>query len=66
MFPHGVLFRQEEREMRQKLIESDQLDCVFGAWHTGWTNADRRLASLVTSECLKGDLCLGRTERSPK
>lgn len=30
LFPHGVLFRQEEREMRQKLIESDRLDCVLG------------------------------------
>jgi type I restriction enzyme M protein len=29
LFPHGVLFRQEEREMRRKLIESDQLDCVL-------------------------------------
>jgi type I restriction enzyme M protein len=30
LFPHGVLFRQEERDMRRKLIESDQLDCVLG------------------------------------
>ena len=30
LFPHGVLFRQEERDMRRKLIESDQLDCMLG------------------------------------
>lgn len=30
LFPHGVLFRQEEREMRRKLIESDLLECVLG------------------------------------
>lgn len=26
----SVLFRNEEREMRRKLIESDRLDCVLG------------------------------------
>jgi type I restriction enzyme M protein len=30
LFPHGVLFRREEAEMRVKLIESDLLECVLG------------------------------------
>lgn len=30
LFPHGVLFRREEVEMRRKLIESDLLECVLG------------------------------------
>jgi type I restriction enzyme M protein len=30
LFPHGVLFRQEEAEMRQKIIESDVIECVLG------------------------------------
>ncbi len=30
LFPHGVLFRQEEAEMRRKLIEADVIDCVIG------------------------------------
>jgi len=30
LFPHGVLFRQEEAAMRAKLIESDLLECVLG------------------------------------
>jgi type I restriction enzyme M protein len=30
LFPHGVLFRNEEREMRRKLLESDILECVLG------------------------------------
>ncbi len=30
LFPHGVLFRKEEAEMRQKLVESDLLECVIG------------------------------------
>jgi type I restriction enzyme M protein len=30
LFPHGVLFRNEEAEMRTKLVESDQVECVLG------------------------------------
>jgi type I restriction enzyme M protein len=30
LFPHGVLFRQEESDMRQKLIEADLIECVLG------------------------------------
>ena len=30
LFPHGVLFRNEEAEMRQKLVELDMLECVIG------------------------------------
>ncbi len=30
LFPHGVLFRQEESEMRRKLIETDIIECVLG------------------------------------
>lgn len=30
LFPHGILFRKEEREMRKKLVESDMIDCVIG------------------------------------
>ena len=30
LFPHGVLFRNEEKEMRRKLVQSDLIDCVIG------------------------------------
>ncbi len=30
LFPHGVLFRNEEKEMRRKLVELDLLECVLG------------------------------------
>ncbi len=30
LFPHGVLFRREEAEMRQNLVEADLVDCVLG------------------------------------
>lgn len=30
LFPHGILFRDEEKEMREKLVKSDLIDCVIG------------------------------------
>lgn len=30
LFPHGVLFRKEEAEMRRKLVEGDLVECVLG------------------------------------
>jgi type I restriction enzyme M protein len=30
LFPHGVLFRDEEREMRRRIVEADLIDCVLG------------------------------------
>ncbi len=30
LFPHGVLFRGEEADMRKKLVEGDLVECVIG------------------------------------
>ena len=30
LFPHGVLFRNEESDMREKLVRGDYVDCVIG------------------------------------
>jgi len=30
LFPHGVLFRNDEVEMRRKLVEQDLVECVLG------------------------------------
>ncbi len=30
LFPHGVLFRQEEADMRRKLVDADLIECVIG------------------------------------
>lgn len=30
LLPHGVLFRNEEKDIRQQLVEQDLLDCVIG------------------------------------
>jgi len=30
LFPHGILFRKEEAEMRSRLIEADAIECILG------------------------------------
>lgn len=30
LFPHGILFRDEEKDMRCKLVQSDLVECVIG------------------------------------
>ena len=30
LFPHGILFRKEEAEMRSKIIEADIVECILG------------------------------------
>ncbi|XYH93810.1 type I restriction-modification system subunit M [Sorangium sp. So ce1128] len=30
LFPHGVLFRKEEAELRERLVKADLVDCVLG------------------------------------
>ena len=30
LFPHGVLFRNEEHDMREKLVHDDYVECVIG------------------------------------
>lgn len=30
LFPHGILFRNEEADMRKKLVEMDAVECVLG------------------------------------
>lgn len=39
LFPHGVLFREEEKEMRRKLVESDLVECVIGLGPNFFFNA---------------------------
>jgi type I restriction enzyme M protein len=30
LFPHGVLFREEEYALRKKIVDADLIDCVLG------------------------------------
>jgi type I restriction enzyme M protein len=47
LFPHGVLFRNEEAAMRSKLIELDLLECVLGLGPNLFYNSPREACVLV-------------------
>ena len=47
LFPHGVLFRDEEKIMREKLIEMDILDCIIGIGANLFYNASMEACIIV-------------------
>ena len=47
LFPHGVLFRDEERDMREKLIRSDLLECVIGLGPNLFYNASMEACIVI-------------------
>ncbi len=47
LWPHGVLFRKEEDEIRQKLIESDLIEAVIGLGHNLFYNSAMQSCLLV-------------------
>ena len=47
LWPHGVLFRQEEAEMRRKLIEADLIECVLGLGPNLFYNSPMEACVLV-------------------
>lgn len=47
LFPHGVLFRDEEKDMRQKLVDMDILDCVIGLGANLFFNASMEACIVI-------------------
>jgi len=47
LFPHGVLFRNEEADMRRRLIEADLLECVLGLGPNLFYNAPMEACVVV-------------------
>lgn len=47
LLPHGVLFRNEEAEMRKKLVESDLIEAVIGIGENLFYNATMEACILV-------------------
>ncbi|MCL2476578.1 class I SAM-dependent DNA methyltransferase [Candidatus Bathycorpusculum sp.] len=54
LFPHGVLFRNEEAVLREKLITSDLVDCVIGLG-----------ANLFYNSPMEACIVICRTEKRP-
>lgn len=51
LFPHGVLFRKEEAEMRRKLIEADLVECVLGLGPNLFYNSPMEACVVVCRTC---------------
>ena len=47
LFPHGVLFRDEEFELRKKLVEMDIVECVIGLGPNLFFNASMEACIIV-------------------
>ena len=54
LFPHGVLFRDEEQSMREELIKLDYLDCVIGLGPNLFFNASMEACIII---CRKKKSC---------
>lgn len=59
LFPHGVLFRNEEKEMRQKLVEMDKIECIIGMGANLFFNSPME-ASIVICRSQKADARKGK------
>ena len=49
LWPHGILFRDAEQEMRRKMIEQDQVECVIGLGPNLFYNSPMEACLLVTN-----------------
>jgi type I restriction enzyme M protein len=48
LWPHGILFRDAEQEMRKKMIEQDQVECVIGLGPNLFYNSPMEACLLIT------------------
>lgn len=55
LFPHGVLFRDEEYELRKKLLEMDTLDCVIGLGPNLFFNASMEACIIICKKRKEND-----------
>ena len=56
LFPHGVLFRKEEAELRRKLVEADLVECVIGIGRNLFFNSCMD-ACIIICRTNKGKRC---------
>lgn len=53
LFPHGVLFRKEEKEMREKLIKTDYIEAVIGLGPNLFFNSPMEACILICNKTKK-------------
>jgi type I restriction enzyme M protein len=49
LWPHGILFRDSEAEMRRKMIEADVVECVIGLGPNLFYNSPMEACLLITN-----------------
>jgi len=49
LWPHGILFRDAEKSMRQQMIESDVVECVIGLGPNLFYNSTMEACLLITN-----------------
>lgn len=61
LWPHGILFRDSEMQMRRKMIEEDLVECVIGLGPNLFYNSSMVSCLLITnnkkSDVRKGKIC---------
>ena len=57
LFPHGVLFRDEEQSMREQLIQKDWLDCVIGLGPNLFFNASMEDCFIICRKVKPNNRC---------
>ena len=50
LFPHGVLFRKEEQELRKALIETDLIECIIGLGANLFYNSPMEACIIICSK----------------
>lgn len=55
LWPHGILFRDSEAAMRQKMIEEDLVECVIGLGPNLFYNSPMEACLLITKNNKKAD-----------
>ncbi|WP_242038842.1 HsdM family class I SAM-dependent methyltransferase [Anabaena lutea] len=51
LFPHGVLFRKEEAQMRENLVKSDLVECVLGLGANLFYNSPMEACIIICRTC---------------
>lgn len=55
LWPHGILFRESEGEMRRKMIEADLVECVIGLGPNLFYNSPMEACLLITKTNKSGE-----------
>ena len=51
LFPHGVLFRDEEQQMRSRIVDADLIECVLGLGPNLFYNSPMEACVVVCRTC---------------